>query len=517
MIKNPILPGFHADPCMICVDDVFYIANSTFEYYPGVMISESKDLANWKTVGYPLVNKKHIDLKGDPKSAGVWAPSIQYHAGVYYLVYSDVKAWDKLPFKDVMNFITTTTDLYGEWSDPVYINSSGFDPSLYFEGDKVYFVNMEWDYRKKGKEAFSGIIVTELSKQTLKPSSKPVKVFKGSKLGVVEGPHLMKRGAYYYIIAAEGGTSYGHALTVARSKSIYGPYELHPNQHLLTSWKESGSYLQKCGHGNLCEGPDGRWWVTFLCGRPLNQRMNCPLGRETGVNEVVWKDDWPYLKNGTLVPDVEFDGYGVKKEEKAKSYDFRSDLFNADFQSLRVPCSYEVKEDGTLRIYGKESLLSTHEQSMLVRRQDSFSFMAETSFAFAPDHFMQMAGMIYRYSEENQFYLRVSYDETIGHRTLNLLSFDHYQFSMGEKEIVIPDGSLIYERLVIEDGVGFFYYSFDGMNYMKFPQLINSELLSDEHETPMGFTGAFVGMACQDLQYRKAYADFKSFKYKAME
>lgn len=516
MINNPVLKGFHADPSMICVDGTFYIANSTFEYYPGVKISESKDLANWKTVSYPLKDKKHIDMKGNPKSAGIWAPCLSYSNGIFYLVYTDVKSWDKMPFKDAPNFITTTTDIHGEWSDPVYVNSSGFDASLFTDIDgKKYFVNMEWDYRKPGTETFSGILVTELDSETLTPIGKPVKIFKGTERGCVEGPHIYKKDDYYYLLVAEGGTSYEHAESVARSKNIYGPYEVHPDKHLVTCWGDKKSYLQKTGHGSICCGSDGRWWLAFLCGRPTNQHMRCPLGRETGVAEIVWKNNWPYLKDGGTVPPAQFEGYGEKVRKDIFEYGFDSEDFKSDFQTLRVPCRHEINDDGSLRIYGGESLASIHEQSMYVRRQDAFSFVAETAIDFKPDNFQQMAGMIYRYSEENQYYFRISYNENIDKRTIGLLKFDKYNFSMTKEqdEIVVDNDELIYLRLTITNGLGHFSSSFDGKKYIDFPDVINSEMVCDEYETPMGFTGAFVGMSCQDLQYKKIHADFKYFKY----
>lgn len=521
MIKNPVLRGFNPDPCMICDNGTFYIANSTFEYYPGVKISKSKDLANWETVGYPLLNKKHINLQGSTRSCGIWAPNLIFHNGIYYLTYTDVKTWSPLPFKDTPNYITCSKSIDGEWSDPYYINSSGFDPSLFFDDDgKMYFVNMEWDYRKQGDKTFNGILLTELDPKTMKPISEPLNIFKGTERGLTEGPHIYKRNNYYYLVCAEGGTTYEHAVTVARSRNIEGPYEFHPNKHLATTWNDMKSPLQKVGHGSICEGPDGRWWLAFLCSRPLNQHMMCPLGRETGISEIIWKEDWPYLKNGSMLttslittPAEEFEGYGEKKEEKPISYKFDSEEFKKDFQSLRIPCKYDILKDNILRIYGKESLYSTNNQSMLVRRQTEFSFVAETLLRYNPTSFHQMAGLIYRYSEENQFYFKVSYEKSTDKRTLNVLKFNKFNFTMGE-EVEIPKDGDIYLKLEIENGYGYFYYSFDKKEYFKFPTLIESEIVSDDNEMALGFTGAFVGMACQDMQYENTYADFLSFEYK---
>lgn len=519
MIKNPVLPGFHPDPSMICVDGTFYVANSTFEYFPGVCISSSKDLSNWSSIPAPLNNINMLDMKGNPKSGGIWAPCLSYSEGLFYLVFTDVKTWTFSPFKDTPNYITTAESIYGPWSDPVFINCSGFDPSLFHDKDgRKYLVNMEWDYRKQGDNQFTGILLTELDVKTLKPISKPVKIFKGSDRGLVEGPHLYKIKDYYYLITAEGGTSYDHAVTVARSKKIEGPYELHPNKHLVSSKGAINSYIKKAGHGSICEGPDGRWFAAFLCGRPIDESMRCPLGRETSIAEVVWKDAWPYLKDFTMLPPEHFEGYGDKLENKEIEYNFIDESFKEDFMSLRVPAQYELLKEGILRLYGKESLSSVHNQNMLVRRQTAFNFEAETCLSLPFDHFQKMAGLIYRYDEENQYYLRLAYNEELGEKSLGILSFNKGNFSMPllDKEIPVGNGK-VYLKLTVKNRFGYFSYAKEDLNWQVIPYKIDSSIISDEYANPMGFTGAFVGISSQDLESNSSYADFYYFKYKVLD
>lgn len=519
MIKNPVLTGFHPDPSMICVDGTFYIANSTFEYFPGVAISSSKDLANWEPIPSPLDTTDMLNMKGTPKSCGIWAPCLTYDDGFFYLVFTDVKSWTFSPFKDTPNYITKAPSITGPWSKPVFINCSGFDPSLFHDDDgKKYVVNMEWDYRKEGSAQFSGILLTEIDPVTLKPISEPVKIFKGSDRGFVEGPHLYKINGYYYLITAEGGTEYNHAMTVARSKNIKGPYELHPNTHLVSSKGALNAYLKKAGHGSICKAPDGRWWTAFLCGRPIDESMRCPLGRETAIAEVIWENDWPYLKEGGIVPPTEFEGYGEKDERKVYEYNFKNDKFKLDFMSLRVPAKYDILEDGTLRLYGKEALTSIHNQNMLVRRQTDFSFEAETCVELPFNHFQQMAGLIYRYDEESQYYLRIAYNEEKGEKCLGILSFDKGNFSMplGDEEIPIGEGK-VYLKLTVNNRYGEFSYAKEDLVWKPIPFTIDTSILSDEYATPLGFTGAFVGMCCQDLRFSSAYADFDYFKYRILD
>jgi len=516
MIQNPVLPGFHADPSIICVDGVFYIANSTFEYYPGVKISASEDLANWRTIGYPLKDKKHIDMKGNPQSTGVWAPCLSYSGGMFYLTYTDVKTWMLYPFKDTPNYITSATEIDGEWSDPVYINSSGFDPSLFHDDDgRKYFVNMEWDYREPDDKNFTGILLTELDAGTLQPISEPVKIFPGSYKGSVEGPHLYKKDGFYYLFTAEGGTSYEHAETVARSESITGPYELHPDTHLVTTTSAPESILQKTGHGSLCMHPDGRYWFAFLCGRPIDDSLRCPLGRETGIAEITWHNNWPYLKDGGYVAPEYFEGYGEKTPDRGGLVDFCSEQQMKEFQSLRVPAKYEVLPEGFLRLYGGESLASSHEQNMLVRRQDCRDFTADACVRFAPQNYRQMAGLIYRYDEENQFYLRLSWNDSMNTRAVGLLSFDKYNFKMTDpaSEITVGDSGDVWLRVSVEGTTATFSCSVDGTNYQSLAEKGDVTILSDEYATPLGFTGAFIGMECIDLHRHNSYADFVSFSY----
>lgn len=515
MIQNPVLTGFHPDPSMICVDGVFYIANSTFEYYPGVSISASKDLANWETVAYPLNEKRLLDMTGNPSSTGIWAPCLSYCDGLFYLVYTDVKTWAVTPFKDTPNYVTTASAVTGPWSDPVYLNCSGFDPSLFHDEDgRKYLINMEWDYRKQGDAQFTGILLTELDAATLKPIGEPVRIFTGSDRGLVEGPHLYRKDGYYYLVTAEGGTSYQHAVTVARSLDIEGPYELHPQKHLVSSLDYPQIRIQKGGHGSLCQSPDGRWWTAFLCGRPVDYSMACPLGRETSISEVIWRDGWPYLKHGSMAPPDSFEGYGALKPRTVYAYGFDTPDFERDFMSLRMPARYALQPDGALRLYGGDSLLSLHGQNMLVRRQCDFDFTAQTAVTLPFEHFQQMAGMIYRYNEENQFFLRLAYDEQRGVKTLGLLCFDKYHFSMplAQQEIAVH-AQQIHLRLKVQGRKGVFSYSEDGENFKEIPYVVDVAKLSDEYATPMGFTGAFVGMDCIDLRDKTAYADFAYFTY----
>lgn len=515
MIQNPVLTGFHPDPSMICVDETFYVANSTFEYFPGVRISASKDLANWECVSTPLSETRFLNMAGNVISGGIWAPCLSYCDGIFYLVYTDVKTWKADPFKDAHNYITTATSIEGPWTEPVYMNSIGFDTSLFHDDDgRKYFINAEWDYRKKGSALFSGILVTEVDPITLQPLGEPKKVFTGTDRGLVEGPHIYKKDGWYYLLTAEGGTFYEHAATICRSRNIYGPYELHPAKHLCSAYGHPEHPIQKTGHTSLCQGPDGRWFLAFLCGRPVDGE-NCILGRETGINEIIWKNDWPYLKNETLLVDEYFEGYGEKEEKKEVSYTFGSREFYLNFNTLRIPAKHQIGPDNTLRLYGDESPYSNQSQSVFVRRQTDFDFEATTCMTLPFHRFQQFAGLVYRYDETHQYLLKMSWNEDIRKQTLAIMEVKDGIFAspLDGREIPV-DSDTVWLRVTGHGAVAKFSYSQNGTDFADIDYTIDTTIMSDDH--CYGFTGCFVGMAAYDLYDKTAYADFTSFTYKPL-
>ena len=515
MIKNPVLTGFHPDPSMICVDGTFYIANSTFEYFPGVRISASRDLANWTCVSTPLSETRFLNLAGNVVSGGIWAPCLSYCDGIFYLVYTDVKAWKQYPFKDAHNYVVTARDIEGPWTEPIYMNSIGFDTSLFHDDDgRKYFINAEWDYRKPGEETFSGILVTEVDPVSLAFIGKTKKIYTGTDRGLTEGPHLYKKDGWYYLLTAEGGTFYEHAATVARSRDLFGPYETHPDKHLCSVKGHPEHPIQKTGHTSWCQGPDGRWFLAFLCGRPVDG-TNCILGRETGINELIWDEDWPYLKNKSRLPDEYFIGYGEAIANTPKEYVFGSREFYADFSVLRKTPRYLLGPKNTLRLYGGESLFSNQSQSMFVRRQTDFDFEATTRFCFPFHQFQQFAGLIYRYDEAHQYLLKLSYDEEIAKQCLSIMAVraGEYDAPLSGHEIAI-DGDAVWLRVTGHGPKARFSYSLDGEKFLEIDYDIDASILSDDFV--FGFTGAFVGMAVFDLYDHTGYADFTDFSYRPL-
>ena len=217
-IVNPILRGFNPDPSIVRVGDDYYVATSTFEWFPGVQIHHSRDLVHWRLLTRPLNRVDLLDMRGLPNSGGIWAPCLTWHDGLFYLAFTVVHELNSVT-KDTPNYLTTSPDITGPWSDPVYVNSSGFDPSLFHAQDgRKWWLNMIWDHRP-GRNLFYGIVLQEysLEQQQLVGASKLV--FAGTGLGGTEGPHLYYRNGYFYLMTAEGGTSYDHAVSLTRSRS----------------------------------------------------------------------------------------------------------------------------------------------------------------------------------------------------------------------------------------------------------------------------------------------------------
>ena len=523
-ITNPILPGFNPDPSICRVGDDYYIATSTFEWYPGVQIHHSRDLANWELVTRPLTRASQLDMRGDPDSCGVWAPNLTYADGLFWLVYTDVKRKDG-SFKDAHNYIVTAPSIEGPWSDPVYVNSSGFDPALFHDDDgKKWFVNMLWDHRVRPL-LFAGIALQEYDPQAKKLVGPIRNIFQGTELKLVEGPHLYKRNGWYYLLTAEGGTGYEHAVTFARSRDIGGPYELHPLKYIVTSKDTPLNPLQRAGHGDWIDGPDGKTYIVHLTGRPTTQKRRCVLGRETALQEAEWRDDdWLWLKSGTNVPALHVEVPGTFDEAKywaEQRYSFDGAL-HKDFQWLRTPETDRIfrLENGKLRLFGRESIGSWFEQALVARRQTHFSYDAETVVEFSPTDERTMAGLVAYYGRYNFFYLAVTAHSDRQRELLIMsseASFPDGKLRFPAQPVPIAQEGKVKLALTIRGPALQFFYAVGEDELTPIGPVLDASILSDEcggHAEHGSFTGAFVGMAAHDLNGTASPADFSYFLYR---
>ena len=523
-IINPILPGFNPDPSILRVQDDYYIATSTFEWFPGVQIHHSRDLIHWKLIAHPLNRTSQLNMKGNNNSCGVWAPCLSYDKGTFYLIYTDVKSFLS-EFKDTHNYLVTSNNITGEWSDPVYLNSSGFDPSLFHDTDgRKWLLNMLWDHRKN-RHSFGGILLQEYSPEQKKLVGPIVNIFKGTEIQKVEGPHLYKRNGYYYLITAEGGTVLRHSVSMARSKKIEGPYEVDPQNPVLTSYDNPELKLQRSGHASLVETQNGEWYMAHLCGRHIPSRGRCTMGRETAIQKMKWTDDgWLRLKAGGHEPQVEVPAPNLPVHkwgpEPARD-DFDSKTLNINFQFLRVRLNEDTlslkERPGFLRLKGRESLNSNHTQALVARRQQSFKYTAETCIDFQPESFQQMAGLVCMYDNRTFFYLYLTWEEDKG-RCIDVFSdLDGVPEFLLDEKLSIPDKGMYFLKAEVSYDKLRFYHSPDGNVWERIGYDYDYSTLSDEFKWFGGdahFTGSFVGMCCQDLSGSRKAADFDYFEYR---
>ena len=508
-IPNPILPGFHPDPSIVRVGKDYFIATSTFEWFPGVRIYHSQDLANWKLIAEPLNRKSQLDMRGVPDSCGVWAPCLSYDNGVFYLVYSNVKTFHG-PWLDTPNYLVTSENITGEWSEPIFLNASGFDGSLFHDDDgRKWYTSMLVDNRNS--KFFGGIILQEYDPKESRLVGDSNLIFEGTSIGKTEGPHIYKKDGYYYLITAEGGTEYGHAISLARSKKITGPYEVAPNNPLLTSWNDPKHPLQKTGHGDLVETEEGKWYLTYLTGRPLKERGRCILGRETAIERVEWKDGWLYPCSNLKKAEVR-----TEPSKKSTFYDFKTEV-SRDFQTLREPrdASWITsnKKEG-LQLIGRNSLSSLFDQSLLARRIQSYKAEVSLKMTFSPSNFQQMAGLLFYYNTQHYHYFHLRGSEH-GFHELVLITNNKHQVT---EEIVgqTTSKSVILKGILDRDTITFSYQQDE---LLKDGATVDASILSDDyvldgHIYHPAFTGMMVGFACQDLTGTRRPALFEWFDYK---
>lgn len=530
MIENPIIRGFNPDPAICKKDDTYYIATSTFEWFPGVQIFQSKDLKNWKLICRPLNKVTQLDMLGIPDSGGVWAPCLTYADNKFWLVYSIMR--EHRAFKDVRNFIVSADEIDGEWSEPTFLNASGFDPSLFHDiNGKKYILNMVYDFRNYHPWNY-GISIQEFNVSKNKLIGKPKIIFRGTELQKTEGPHLYFIDGYYYLLTAEGGSQFGHSITVTRSRNLMGPYEIHPDNPILTSWYSPKNFLQKTGHGSLIETNNNEWYITYLTSRPIKrkgkglfeERGFSTLGRETAISKVEWRDDWPYIVDGKEAkqfveePKILEHKWDSRPEKSVFKYGIP-----IDFQTLRVPFTNkmgEITERG-LTLYGQESLYSVFEQSLIARRFESLDFTAQTVVESSPEYFQQMAGLVCYYNSKNWTSFNITHDENKG-KILSIMVCEGSRISwpLKDQEIPIAKASKVYLKVRVTNMYYQFSYSLDEQIWKDIDVTFDTYKLSDDYiakpflgPTGSAFTGAFVGIHCNDLTGMNHPATFEYFNY----
>jgi xylan 1,4-beta-xylosidase len=429
---NPIEPGYYPDPSICRVGKDFYLINSSFSYYPGVPISHSTDLVNWKQIGYILNRPSQLNLDGQGVSSGIYAPAISYHDGTFYMITTNVSG--------IGNFYVTAKNPAGPWSDPIKLPKiNGIDPSFFFDDDgKAYIVhNGEPLDRKALYNGHRAIWLWEIDLATQQVKNGGRVIVNGgvdiTKQPVwIEGPHLFKNNGYYYLSCAEGGTSTNHSQVVFRTKSLSEPFVPYEKNPILTQRgldDKRPNPVACTGHMDMVDAGNGEWWAVFLGVRPYEGDMY-NTGRETFMLPVTWEDGWPVvLKPGKEVPRV------VKRPnlpagEKAKvptsgsfkwTDNFGSKELNLAWNFLRTPREqWWTLKPGSSWLFKSGSLLmqpravrlssggrDTGNPSFIARRQQHMDFSAATTLAINPSTASSEAGLAALQNDANYFFLGV--------------------------------------------------------------------------------------------------------------
>ncbi len=544
MISNPILPGFNPDPSILRVGSDYYIATSTFEWFPGVKLYHSKDLKHWEQIGYALTRKSQLDLCGVETARGIWAPCLSYNSEdeLFYLAYTVVYSIKGNHF-DLDNFYVTASLINGPWSEPIYLNSSGFDPSLFHDEDgRSWLVNLEWESRNNYPHC-GWIVLQEFDRKQGKLIGDVHSITDGgTRRGCIEAPHLYKRDDWYYLMTAEGGTGYGHAVVMQRSRDIQGPYTPDPQGAMLTSYDEDFDEfgtddsvklhrfvpdlaLQKAGHGSLVHTAEGTPYIAHLCARPLLPLSRCILGRETAIQACEWDSDgWLRLSHGNRLAQEE-----TKQPEELNDsthagglpYSLGRDDFTRgcelghDYQTYRFPltandCRYS---EAGLTLRGSGSLFSTRRMTLLARRIHHFNACFETEINFEPEHYFTSAGLVLYYSSDNFYYLRIYYSESLKCRCLSISSSDlGNKREYTEFRVKLDESGKICLRAHLNRDKLQFSYCYPNSKWQQVGDALDSSILSDEYGSQK-FTGCFVGLFCEDQRHQEQTATFSYLDY----
>lgn len=490
--NNPVIKGFYPDPSICKVEDTYYLVCSSFQYFPGVPIFESKDLINWKQIGHCLTRKSQIHLENINSSGGVFAPTIRYNDGRFYMTTTNDTTHQ--------NFYVWTKDIHGEWSEPIYVDQGGIDPSLYFEAGKTYFMSNGAD-----DKGISGIVQCEIDIETGRKLSQSITIWQGSGGRYLESPHLYKIEGKYYLMAAEGGTEYGHMVTYARGNSPFGPFEGYAHNPVLTNRNLGGYELQGVGHGDLIEDNSGNWWILHLGFRQTGQYSTFHhLGREVFLTPVTFGEDGWFTagNNGTTTRSFETSHIpnSVGQIEK-KCYTFENTDWNLDWCYLRHPHTenYKLYED-KLEIKGTEVTLdAVASPSFIGIRQKDFN-----ANIFCDVEISGGEAGITIYMDENHHYDIAIRKAEVGYEVIERLNIGDIK----SVEKAIPLKKINKASLCIEaSNYNYeFHVNIDGEKTF----LGKAQTRYVSSEVAGGFTGVLIGLyACSNSENT---AEFKNFR-----
>ena len=499
--RNPVIAGYHPDPSICRVGNDFYIVNSSFQYFPGVPVYHSTDLVNWELIGNVLDRESQLSLKGATSWTGIYAPTLRYHDGTYYMITTNVGGKG--------NFMVTARDPRGPWSEPIWLKQGGIDPSLYFENGNCYMVS----------NPDNTIMLCQINPKTGQQLTPSKTLWQGTGGRYPEGPHLYKKDGWYYLLISEGGTELAHRLTIARSKKIDGPYEANPQNPLLTHCSMAGqsSPIQGTGHGDFVQAPDDSWWVVFLAYRQFGGAYH-HLGRETFLAPVAWKEgEWPVINGGQPVDTLMITPrpYSATSAPLASPRHIRTTFdkpLGPEWVYIQNPDSsmYSYVKDRLRLKAGLSQLTENQRPTFVGRRQESPVFSAETRLDFNQSLSGDEAGLTVYQANDGH----ADFCLTQGKEEMSLsLKMTLKSVTFVKKSVSIPNTACTL-RVRSDGAMYYFDYSMDGRRFVTLDH-IDCALLSTE--VVGGFTGVVIGMyASMNRGYVGngwSYADFSYFDY----
>lgn len=504
--ENPVNRGFYPDPSVIRVGDDFYMVNSSFQYFPAIPVSHSRDLVHWELIGHAVSNPEWLDLSDLADSHGIWACDISYRDGLF-TVYGTLRLnnpVDPLARGPLRRQIMTTAErAEGPWSKPVFIDVDNIDPSPFIDDDgKKYLV------------ISPGITIVPLEQDGFTVCGEPVQVWPGTGNRCPEGPHLLKKDGWYYAILAEGGTGWGHCVSAGRAKNLYGPYESSPYNPVLFQ-KNPDAPIQRSGHGKLVQTQNGDWWMCYLCGRPNGGKFTT-LGRETALDPVQWTDDGWFTVNSlegpssrNVSPDLPQVAYPARGHD-----DFDDCVLSLDWEFVRNPdsSSFSLNErPGYYRIWtGYYGLNSIHAKNTLLRREKEHAYSAETMVDFKPSLNGPRAGLVCYYGVHTHIRLELGVKNSSG--------FIQVVENNNDRETCrgsIPwvTGTSVRLRVDVRFQARVFFARVEGEPWTEVGRVEDCSFLSDEGTLEgKHHTGTMVGMfAHNGMTGERIAADFDYF------
>ncbi|MDO3412754.1 glycoside hydrolase family 43 protein [Saccharibacillus sp. CPCC 101409] len=489
--SNPVIKGFYPDPSVCKVEDTYYLVCSSFQYFPGVPLFESKDLVNWTQIGHCLTRESQVRLSGVNSSGGVFAPTIRHQDGRFYMTTTNDTTRQ--------NFYVWTDDIYGEWSEPVYVDQGGIDPDLYFENGRAFFMSNGLD-----DDGVGGVIQCELNIETGTKLSPSRSIWQGTGGRYLESPHMYKIDGRYYLMAAEGGTEYGHMVIYARSESLHGPFESYASNPVLTNRNLGGYELQGVGHGDLVQDGEGNWWMLHLGFRQIGRWLTYHhLGREVFLTPVTFGEDGWFTAghdgitltgfNTDRIPDTTLQR--VKKSETFENTDW-----NLDWCYLRHPSAANYRlAHGKATLTGTEVTLDTPASPTFIGiRQKDFdaTISCEVSLTGTGE-----AGLTLYMDENHHYDLAIRRDAT-GIRAITRLNVG--DIKSVEHQTALPGDSV---KLLIRSGHERYHF-FAVIDGVEFP-LGTAQTRYLSSEVAGGFTGVLIGLYAVG---RDSQAEFTVFE-----